>query len=109
MKISLLLQSYFERGVRNRGQAYFASRVVQIMDGSSDGVYGTVQGGDLYHVALGIEGDELHMSCDCPYFAEYGTGCKHLWATILAAQQRGYLHGLLTKRNFRVVFDVMEY
>jgi len=36
--------------------------------------------------------DELYVFCDCPYF-ETEAPCKHIWATILAADQKNYLRG----------------
>src|SRR5262249_30587678 len=30
------------------------------------------------------------VSCTCPYFEE--DSCKHIWATMLAAEAQGYLH-----------------
>ncbi|HEY6404444.1 MAG TPA: LAGLIDADG family homing endonuclease, partial [Blastocatellia bacterium] len=40
---------------------------------------------------LSINGNELYVHCDCPAFET--EPCKHLWATILAVEGKGYLRG----------------
>ncbi|MBV8845042.1 MAG: DEAD/DEAH box helicase [Bryobacterales bacterium] len=44
----------------------------------------------MYDVELFLEDNALTARCDCAYFETDG-GCKHLWATILAAEAHGYL------------------
>jgi superfamily II DNA or RNA helicase len=49
-----------------------------------------VRGSRNYEVNLDWHDGALSAWCDCPHFDSDGA-CKHLWATILAADGRGYL------------------
>jgi superfamily II DNA or RNA helicase len=88
MNIPQFLRGYFDSGVRGRAAAYRG--LVRIVRGAPTGVWATVRGSSTYNVALTLEGNELHASCSCPYFEGNGA-CKHLWATLLEADRRGYL------------------
>ena len=92
MKLSLStrLAGDFDEGVRSRGQAYFYRGRVHIQHGSGDEVEARVKGSRNYDVSLYWEDDQLSADCDCEYFDSAGP-CKHLWATILAADAQGFL------------------
>jgi superfamily II DNA or RNA helicase len=82
----------FEPQVQSRGQRYFHERRVRL--GSTDGetVRAAVAGssGD-YEVLLDwsdARNGIVESSCTCPYFEDQGL-CKHIWATMLAADARG--------------------
>src|ERR1035437_1662084 len=92
MKLSLStrLAGDFDEGVRSRGQAYFYRGRVHIQPGSGDEVEARVKGSRNYDVSLDWEDEQLSADCDCSYFDSAGP-CKHLWATILAADAEGYL------------------
>ena len=64
---------------------------MKIKNGSDWDVYARVRGNRVYEVDLLIEDNELVVHCDCPDFER--EPCKHLWATILAAEGKGYLRG----------------
>lgn len=81
----------FAKPVRNRGQQYFYKRLVKIGEGNKEEVKAVVTGSDDYDVSLKVVGGELRAACTCPYFDE--DFCKHIWATMLAAEQKGYLTG----------------
>ena len=53
----------------------------------------TVQGSRLYHVSLSREDDAIEAWCTCPHCEDDFEPCKHIWATVLAAEARGYLAG----------------
>jgi superfamily II DNA or RNA helicase len=91
MYLSSRFSSSFEKRVRSRGQAYFADRRVEIAEGSKSIVRAVVRGYREYDVALTIHGRELLAACTCPYYDQ--DLCKHIWATMLAAQSKGYLTG----------------
>ena len=105
MSILSLLNRHFAADVRSRGFGYVSSNSVRIVQGASDGVWGTVRGSSTYQVALSLEEDELHATCSCPYFIDRGSGCKHLWATIVIADRHGYLSELACHPNFDMIFD----
>src|SRR5882672_127438 len=81
----------FSKAVRSRGADYFQAGKVKITKGSDWEVSARVRGSQTYRVDLKIEGDELAVHCDCQAFEI--EPCKHLWATILAVEGKGYLRG----------------
>jgi uncharacterized Zn finger protein len=91
MSLITELSSDFSKAVRLRGADYFQEAKVRITNGSDWKVYARVRGSRTYRVDLEIRGDELIVNCDCPHFER--EPCKHLWATILAAEEKGYLRG----------------
>lgn len=71
-----------------RGQHYAAEgRVTGMVEEGGD-LSGTVAGTDDYEVRLGLDGDELAASCDCPV-GEDGVFCKHMVALALAWLDEG--------------------
>ena len=64
---------------------------MKIRSGSPTEVAAQVQGSELYNVSLVWSTGKLAVWCECPYFEDHGIACKHLWATILAAAEEGYL------------------
>ena len=90
MYLSTRLANDFENGVRKRGESYFARGLVRIQQGSESHVEANVHGSRVYEVSLEYEDGELSSWCDCAYFDSAGE-CKHLWATVLAADAKGYL------------------
>jgi SNF2 family DNA or RNA helicase len=91
MSLITELSSDFSRAIRSRGADYFQEGRVRITNGSDWKVYARVRGSRTYRVDLEIKGDELIVNCDCPHFER--EPCKHLWATILAAEEKEYLRG----------------
>ncbi len=78
---------------RERGKLYFEQRRIRI-DASDDyGLNATVRGaGRTYEVQIDWFDSEhsgiLTASCQCPRYMA-GRLCKHIWATLLTADQRG--------------------
>ncbi|HVN81244.1 MAG TPA: hypothetical protein VMW38_19805, partial [Terriglobia bacterium] len=93
MGLSARLASYFSAQVRSRGAVYYSRGSVHLDDVFDNGVEATVWGTTEYYVTFWFEKNTLYAGCDCPYSAEYGA-CKHLWATVLAAEKKGFLSGL---------------
>src|SRR5262245_38500226 len=91
MSLITEFSSDFSSAIRSRGSDYFQEGRVRIKTGSEWEVYARVRGTREYEVDLSIEDDELVVHCDCPEFEKQP--CKHLWATILAADGKGYLRG----------------
>ena len=85
------LSSGVPSGVRSRGSRYYSSGNVHIQRGSATHVDAAVQGSLTYSVKIHIDDRKVVVICDCPYFDGEGT-CKHVWATLLAAEADGYLH-----------------
>ena len=91
MSLITELSSDFSSAVRSRGSDYFQDGRVKIHTGSDWDVYAKVRGSRIYKVDLSIEENVLVVYCDCPDFER--EPCKHLWATILAVEGKGYLRG----------------
>jgi uncharacterized Zn finger protein len=98
------LSQYFSSAVRSRGSDLFFWRKITILTGDREQVTAHAEGTQLYFVRLTREGQELHVYCECPYFDSDGP-CKHLWATILAAEAKNYLLGLTGKLKLEMDSD----
>ncbi len=90
MALAQLLSFDFSKTVRDRGASYFRMGLVRIDQGSDDSVSATVYGGQRYKISLTWSGTDLSALCNCPFAKDEGP-CKHIWATILAADAKGYL------------------
>ncbi len=86
-----VLAKGFSASSRNRGEEYFMERRVVIRTGSPSEVAAKVQGSELYNISLKWANGKLAVKCDCPFFEEHGNLCKHIWATILEAEEQGHL------------------
>ena len=90
----------FNPKIRDRGFAYFRGGAVKILEHSDFYVLAHVKGRLEYFVELTLTSNSLDVACTCAYFAG-GEDCKHIWATMLAADSKNYLsdvdrHGPLT-------------
>src|SRR5262245_33917218 len=79
----------FPRYIRSRGEEYFARRWVVLNSFTPDRVEASVRGTTNCTTGVTLPGQEL-MSywCTCPYAQSNGP-CKHLWAVLRAAEERG--------------------
>lgn len=84
------LANSFAPGARERGLEYFTDGRVVITRGTPSGVTARVRGHRPYNVALLYGDGVLSVECECPYFESSGA-CKHIWATLLAADQQTFL------------------
>ena len=70
--------------IRVKGADYFRRGAVRDITPSERGVTATVRGTFDYTVAIEHEsGGGFIGSCECPYFADRGAVCKHIWAVLL--------------------------
>ena len=97
-RLASKLSRLFTSIVRGRGQTYYARGAVNIHHGSATKVEATVWGSEDYEVQIEWTNGDLALHCSCPYFASDGA-CKHLWATVLAAEASGYLSKVDLKRD----------
>ena len=58
-------------------------------------------GGDLYEVRVELKNGVAELDCTCPYARREGEPCKHLWATLLTAEDAGAFRDV--RRIVRVV------
>ena len=99
----------FAGRIRDRGFAYFRSNRVEIVEHSESHVEARVKGSKIYLVRLTLGRVALDVACTCPYFEE-GEDCKHIWATMLAADSKNYLAdaSLRTRLNLRFDSDAVD-
>jgi superfamily II DNA or RNA helicase len=92
MSLAVDLRSFVSTSIRERGSALYATGNVTVTAGDNEFVSADVRGSQLYDVTLRRERDKILAYCECPYFASDGI-CKHIWATVLAADKWRYLAG----------------
>src|ERR1700727_2633956 len=90
MPLASRLSLQFEQRVQSKGFGLFREHAVRVTGESPRHLHAMVTGGRLYEVRVTYTDNRLLVSCECPYFADFGT-CKHLWAAILEGDRRGAL------------------
>ena len=104
MSLKSRFASEFNPKIRDRGFAYFRGGAVKILEHSEVHVLAQVKGTLDYFVELSLTLDSLDVACTCPYFAD-GEDCKHIWATMLAADSTNYLAEVDLRGPLRLVYD----
>jgi len=80
---------------QKRGRTYFAHGAVRLLDIGDREVTARVQGSQVYRVKLSVADGFIDYSCTCPFFTGDLNACKHIWATAMAAEERGCLKKIL--------------
>lgn len=93
MALTTHLSGYVGSKIQSRGYSYYRDGAVQILNGNKEELQAVVVGTDAYEVDLYREEDTVFVSCTCLYFEGERETCKHIWATLLAAEKQGYLKG----------------
>ncbi|OYT70878.1 MAG: helicase SNF2 [Chloracidobacterium sp. CP2_5A] len=104
LPVSLRIAPEFAAGARDRGEALVAAGRVTHLEALKSLITANVRGSMTYRVEMLHDGDALIVSCTCPHFEE-GNFCKHLWAVIRAAEQRGLLPPAPAGRPFRLMAE----
>src|SRR5947209_5514425 len=91
--------------VQRRGRHYYQRGAVHLLEGDEWSVRALVQGTEQYQVTLTGENRRLRVWCTCPYYQDRVQPCKHIWATLLAAEARGFLRGASATGRLRLVDD----
>jgi hypothetical protein len=102
--ISMLSDHLFQqvrKATRQKGVGYFVRHRVLILDGSPSEVKASVKGRNDYDVSLVYTDGVIKMSCNCPFFQSTLDPCKHVWATILAAERKGFLSAAAGRSDIR--------
>jgi superfamily II DNA or RNA helicase len=73
-----------------RGLNYYREGRVVITRGTPSAVEARVRGHRPYNVEIVYRERTLKVKCECEYFAGAGA-CKHIWATLLAAEDQTFL------------------
>jgi len=103
MSLADILAGDFEASTRQRGRIYYWQSRVRIRRGSESEVEATVRGSLNYQVSLDWKTGTLSAWCDCPSF-DSGGPCKHLWATILASDAKGYMSAAVSASRLTTDF-----
>lgn len=93
MALTTHLFRYVDNKVRARGSSYFRDGAVDIIHGNKEEFQALVFGTDTYEVEIFRLEDAVHVTCTCPFFEGERVCCKHIWASLLAAESKGYLRG----------------
>jgi hypothetical protein len=101
MPLASRLAFQFDQRVQARGFGLFSARAVRVRDESASHLLATVIGGRPYEVRVTYDEGRLLVSCECPYFADFGQ-CKHLWAAILEGDRRGGLGDALHAKYLKI-------
>jgi superfamily II DNA or RNA helicase len=108
MKLSKDLSHDFPSYIQTRGADYYRSGAVRIEDASDSYVRARVRGARHYEVQIECTPKAMSLWCDCPYFDSTGP-CKHVWATILAAEASGHLSSTAGIDRESVTYDYADY
>ncbi len=94
MTLAELLQNRFRADLRHRGAAYIEAERITLVRVTPENIFGIVQDGAEFQTQLRYQPDDVGMFCTCEQFAKSKV-CKHLWATVLAADMRGFINPTL--------------
>jgi uncharacterized Zn finger protein len=90
-------------GVRRRAIDLYHYGHVTITEATETQISATVRGGEAYAVWLRNDGNALRVSCTCPFYTGNVAICKHIWATVLTANHKGFLRSFVS--TGRINFD----
>jgi len=93
MTLGELLEGRFRADVRFRGAAYVKAERVAVTRVTPNELNAVVRDGVEYQTQLSRHDGRLKMFCNCLRTAAAEPSCKHLWATVLAADEGSYLSG----------------
>ena len=88
MALRFALAGAFSHTSRSKGDAYAAQGRVTLVTTTSDEVTASVRGTQDYTVTIARDRSRREgfaASCECPHFLDHFVPCKHIWATLLAA------------------------
>ena len=87
--LAVTFAAAFAPKVRDRGERYYSNCAVEIEYAIGNLLEATVTGGEMYDVSMQIDGEMLRVECTCK-FVEQGELCKHIYATLLAADSKRF-------------------
>src|SRR5215203_4793515 len=90
--LAAIMRPFVNHTSRNRGESYFLSGRVSVIQSDSERFSASVRGTQRYDVSLQLDADRLIVKCTSPYFEGSMEPCKHIWAAILAADQARRFH-----------------
>jgi len=91
MSLSRAVARQVPPAIRAKGAAYYENGAVVHAEADANRVDAIVRGTRPYRVWVARDGDALDVSCECQYFQDRASVCKHIWAVILEIEHSGYL------------------
>jgi len=91
LSLHRVLAPFVAERTRAKGHAYYLRGAVTSVDTTGSYLSATVRGTRTYHVTIFPNEGGFTASCDCPFFTENHDICKHIWATILSADEGAML------------------
>jgi hypothetical protein len=104
LSLASRLAYQFDQRVQFRGVTLFRDHAVRVNRESSNQLLAVVMGGNAYQVAITYDNGRLLVSCECPYFSDFGQ-CKHLWAAMLEADRIGALAEAMQAKYLKLEDD----
>ncbi len=95
MTLAKILQNQFRGDIRFRGAAYIKAERVSVTRVTSESLFALVRDGVEYQTQITRDEGSVKMFCNCSNGSQTSITCKHLWATILAADEGQYISGTL--------------
>ncbi len=102
--------------IRYRGNRYFKDGRVELTSINKKFVKSRIRGNVFYKVSIDLKEKSkgaVRIGCTCPFFRQ-GIPCKHIWATIVAAEKYFKEHKdsdscQIPSLSFREIFDKKEW
>ncbi|MFN7930096.1 MAG: SNF2-related protein [Blastocatellia bacterium] len=92
--LSQALKTEFTKTIRQRGLEYFQRQTVTLKKADQWNVTAVVRGSTKYDVTLRRDDEGVIIAaCSCPYVNTNQEPCKHLYAVVLAAEDKHFLQG----------------
>jgi len=79
--------------IEYQGRRLYYRNAVKILAGDEADVQAQVKDGALHTVDLYRNQNTVTAKCTCNAFARNSEPCKHIWATILVVDAKGFLQG----------------
>ena len=95
-----VMEPRFRGDIRFRGAAYVQGERVEITHVTDDRLYGVVHDGDEFQTQLSRDETQVVPFCTCAKAGQQEIHCKHVWATILIAEDQGYINGSVRAGHF---------
>ncbi len=106
--LATVLSPFVPAKLRKRGAEYFHNGLVNLVSCNGDKVEAIVSGTEGYQVVLRRDDSLIWAGCSCPYSNDRGEVCKHIWATVLAADEDGGLRGPRGGLPDEIISDVFS-
>ena len=94
--------SLFRPHILDRGAEYHQDGYVSVFHRTATGIEAEVQGTEVYHVEIELEGENvIQMTCNCPH-AESGNNCKHMAAVLFRFEEELYNEDIAREDNAEI-------